>query len=103
MTKDSLMQEINENDVCLVYFGGDNCSVCVAMKPKIREIVSRYEGMKMIEIDINENQHLAGEFSVLTLPVILVYVYGREYIREARIISIPLFEEKLNRIYELMK
>ncbi|HAA63947.1 MAG TPA: thioredoxin, partial [Thermoanaerobacter sp.] len=43
----------------------------------------------------------SGKFSVFTVPTVIVYVDGKEAIREARFISMDTLEEKISKYYSL--
>ena len=59
-----------------------------------------YPEIKPGHINAAEVPEVAGAFSVFTAPVLLLFVEGKEYIREARIVQLDLFEEKIDKIYE---
>ncbi|MBN6205452.1 hypothetical protein JYK21_03220 [Ralstonia pickettii] len=43
---------------------------------------------------------VAGRFSIFTIPVLLLFVENKEYVREARIVHMDLFKEKIDKIYQ---
>ncbi len=50
-------------------------------------------------VDAGEVQEIAESFLIFTVPVLLLFVDGKEVLREARIVHVDLFREKINRIY----
>lgn len=50
-------------------------------------------------VDAGEVQEIAEHFLIFTVPVLLLFVDGKEALREARIVHMDLFREKVNRIY----
>ncbi|MDT8718756.1 thioredoxin family protein [Clostridium sp. 19966] len=54
------------------------------------------------EDEIDELPSIAGKFSVFALPCILIFLEGKEILREARFISINELEGKIKRFYDLM-
>ena len=47
-----LKKAISENQAIILYFSGDNCSVCKVLKPKIETEVSKnFPKMKLFEIN----------------------------------------------------
>lgn len=90
---------IEQNPMVLTYFSGESCSVCRALKPKIDLYIgSRYPEVRLIEIPVADFPELSARFSVFTVPVVLFWVEGREYIREARTISVDGFLSKMEKI-----
>lgn len=100
-----LIEEINElidnNDMLLIYFGSNSCGVCTAMRPKVEIMLEKYPNIKSVKVETENSIELSAKYNVFTIPVIILYVQGKETIREARIISIEKLEQKISRYYEL--
>jgi thioredoxin 1 len=95
-------QVIAENTFVLTYFSGLSCSVCHALKPKIEKLVNIYfPDVLLVEISTEQHPELAARLSVFTIPVILFYVDGKEYIREVRFIDLSVLEQKMRKILGL--
>ena len=93
---------IQTNDAVLIYFSGENCSVCKVLKPKIEdEIKENFPKMKICEVQTDLYKELTAYFMVFSLPTILVYFDKKEFKRYGRNISIPIFIEELKRPYNL--
>lgn len=43
---------------------------------------------------------IAGFLMVFTVPVLVLYANGREYIREARIVQVEKFRADVSKVYE---
>ena len=95
-------QFIDKNDLAFIYITIPDCSVCHGLQPQIEEIFAKYPEIQTRTIDANEVTEIAGKFNVFTAPVLLLFVEGKEYVREARIVHTEAFEEKISRIYENM-
>lgn len=93
-------QFIEENELAFLYFTTPTCSVCHGLKPQIEEMLKQYPEIKKANIDASEVREAAGQFSVFAAPVLLLFVGGKEYIREARIVHTQQLNEKIARIYE---
>jgi len=91
---------IEKNELAFLYISRPDCSVCHGLKPQVQELMEKYPEMKLGYIDAREVEAVAGRFSIFTAPVLLLLVEGKEYLREARIVHMDLFEEKLDKIYE---
>jgi thioredoxin 1 len=97
-------QVIAENAFVLAYFSGLSCSVCHALKPKIEKLINVYfPDVLLVEISTEQQPELAARLSVFTIPVILFYVDGKEYIREVRFIDLSVLEQKLRKILSMYK
>lgn len=91
---------IADHDLVFLYFTTPNCSVCHGLQPQIEEILTAYPKIVRGHIDVSVVQEAAGHFSVFTAPVLLLFVMGKEYIREARIVHTAQLDEQIARIYE---
>lgn len=99
---EELEQKTSEASPKLVYFSHLQCNVCKVLKPKIRErIENNFPEMMLYYVNIREHPDMAGQFSVFSVPTILVFFDGREYIRESRHINLPTFEERLEKLYRI--
>jgi len=97
-------QVIATNTFVMVYLSGQNCAVCEAVKPKIEKlIVDYFPDVTLVEISTNQLPELATRLSVFTIPVILFFVEGKEYIREVRFIEISVLKQKIEKILSLYK
>ena len=92
---------IEDNEMVLVYFGSENCGVCRAMKPKVEEILKNYPQIKSIQVDIEKSLQVSVKYNIFTIPGILLFVEGKETIREARNISVIDLNIKISRYYKL--
>ena len=90
---------IQDHPLAFLYISTPHCSVCHALLPQVQSMLNRYTKIKLGHVDANAVKEVAGQFSVFTAPVLLFYVDGKEYIREARIVHMQLLDEKLNKIY----
>ncbi len=62
--------------------------------------MSQFRQIKMGLIDAEEIPEIAGHFQIFTVPVLLLFVEGKEVLREARIVHTDVLEKNIKRIYE---
>ncbi|WP_042220522.1 thioredoxin family protein [Oceanobacillus manasiensis] len=93
---------IDTQELTLLYISKEGCSVCHSLLPQIEALLENYPGIHTAHIESTEVPEVAGRFSIFAVPVILVFVKGKEYLREARIVHMDLFEERLNKLYKNM-
>jgi thiol-disulfide isomerase/thioredoxin len=78
----------------MIYFGSKTCSVCKSMMPKVENMIKRYPNIYAIMVEADKSLDISSKFNVFTVPVILLYIEGKETIREVRIISLDNLEQK---------
>lgn len=91
---------INDHQLAFLYISMPNCSVCHGLLPQVQKLMENYPQIQLAHIDASEVEAVAGKFSIFTAPVLLFFVDGKEYVREARIVHMDLFNDKLKKIYE---
>lgn len=102
-TIEQIKKEIDSKEPILIYFSGENCSVCKVLKPKIEsEITKNFTRFKLYEVKTDIYKEITSEFTVFSLPTIIVYFDSKEFKRYGRNMSVPLFIEELKRPYDLM-
>lgn len=95
-------QFIAQHKLAFLYITMPNCSVCLSLQPQIERILTAYPLIQARTIDASKVTEIAGKLNVFTAPVLLLFVEGKEYIRQARIVHTDAFEQKVARIYENM-
>ncbi len=103
MTLEELRQTIQQEPGVLLYFSGEHCSVCHALRPKCRELFDTvFPQIKQIYFDAEEHREIASHFQVLSLPTMILFLDGREFMREGRSVSLHKLREQLARPYKMM-
>lgn len=97
-TLEEAQRIIKETPLTFLYISQKNCSVCHGLKPQIEKILSEYPDMRLIELDALDVPEVAGAYQVLTVPVLMLFVEGKEYLRKARIVHTAEFKQEVNRI-----
>lgn len=97
---ESVEQFIHDNELAFLYISRPNCSVCHGLLPQVKELMEKYPKIQLGHIDASIVEEVAGRFSVFTVPVLLLFIDGKEYVREARIVHMDLLENKLDKIYQ---
>ena len=90
---------IAREQMLLLYLSRPGCGVCTALKPKVEELLRSYPRVRAAYLDLDALPDAAGRFSIFTIPGILLFVEGRESVREARYLSIDQLEAAIARPY----
>ena len=102
-TIEILQETIKENMAVMIYFSAPSCNVCHALKPKLLEAIEQnFEKFTIISVDIPKEQEIAAHYSVFTIPTVLVFLQGREFLRKSRHMSIEEVIREIKRPYEIM-
>ncbi|MAD42197.1 MAG: thiol reductase thioredoxin [Arcobacter sp.] len=100
---EEIQNSINTGKPVLIYFSGENCSVCKVLKPKIQEEISKNLPLfETLEVQTDLHKEITSHFTVFSIPTMLVFFDKKEFFRRGRNISVPMFIEELKRPYNLM-
>lgn len=71
-------QEVIKSDLpVLVDFFATWCGPCQMLTPTIEELDKEYHGRaKIIKIDIDDNQNLASQYQVMSVPSLILFKNG---------------------------
>ena len=93
---------ISEKIVTVTYFSHDECNVCKVLKPKVIDLVEKYDDFEFIYVNTNDSPDICGQYTVFTVPTVLVFVEGKESKRFSRNFAMIELEELLDRYQNLM-
>jgi thioredoxin-like negative regulator of GroEL len=96
----SLDTFIEQHDLSFLYISRPNCSVCVSLLPQIEEVMAEFPDVKPAYVSTETIPEVASQFNIFTVPVLILFVEGKEYLREARIVPVQPFKEKVQQIVE---
>lgn len=103
MTLEELQNTIKEEVGVLLYFSGENCNVCHALRPKFKEVFDEnFSQLKQIYLDAHDNPEISANFQVFSVPTMIVFMDGKEFAREGRSVSLHQLTEQLKRPYLMM-
>ena len=79
VTDNSFQSEVIESEVpVLVDFWAPWCGPCRRVSPIVEEIASeRGEGLKVVKLNIDENQQTAIDFNVMSIPTLILFRNGQ--------------------------
>ena len=102
-TIENINKTIKENLAVMVYFSAPTCNVCHALKPKLLEALdANFEDFKVESVDISQTENIAPNFNVYSIPTVLVFLDGKEFLRKSRNMSVDEVIREIKRPYEIM-
>jgi len=79
MTEDFTDEVETVDQPVLVDFWAEWCGPCKQLAPRIEELAEDFDGeVKFVKVDVDENQELAGQFGIRSIPTLLLFDEGEK-------------------------
>lgn len=86
---------IKSDEIVIVYFHNEKCSVCNSLMPKIIEFAD-YNNYKLYFVNSQEYPEIPAQKLLMTFPAVMVYFCGYEIIKMARFIDLAKLKLELD-------
>ena len=88
VNKDNFNKEVLESKKqVLVDFNADWCGPCRMLKPILEEVSYNNDSIKIVSINIDEEDELAEEYNVFSIPCLVLFDKGNEVKRNVGFLS----------------
>lgn len=96
VTNSNFESEVLKSEkVVLVDFYADWCGPCKMLSPIIEEIANENENIKVVKINVDNDQELAIRYGIMSIPTVVAIKQGEEFGRRIGLVD---KEELLNMI-----
>ncbi|TKG96084.1 thioredoxin [Puteibacter caeruleilacunae] len=98
------LQEVIENEeMVLFYLSGSKCGVCHVLRPKVEELIeTNFPKISMYHVDEISEPTVAAALNVFTVPTVVLYIQGKEYLRKSGSFGVSELYEEIKRPYDLL-
>ena len=79
-------EEVLNGEKVLVDFNANWCGPCRMLKPILEEL-NNESNIKIVGVNIDDNENLANEYSVSSIPCLILFDNGKEIKRSIGLIS----------------
>ena len=88
VTKDNFETEVLKSDIkVLADFNAEWCGPCKMLKPMVEEIAENNDNVKVVSINVDDEDELAEQYEVSSIPCLVVFDKGKEVKRNVGLIS----------------
>lgn len=79
VTDDSFQAEVLESEQpTLVDFWAPWCAPCRAIAPLLEQIASERDDVRIVKLNVDDNQTTAARFGILSIPTLILFSSGAE-------------------------
>jgi thioredoxin 1 len=79
VTDNNFQAEVLENDgPVLVDFWAEWCGPCRAVAPVLEEIAAEHDDLRIVKLNVDDNQQTAAQYQVLSIPTMILFKDGVE-------------------------
>ena len=89
---------IDHKGVVLVDFYAEWCGPCKVVAPIIDELSESMKDVKFVKVNVDENQELAGKYSIFSIPTFLIFKDGEVKNQFLGAHSKESFEEEIGKV-----
>lgn len=87
VNKDNFKEEVLESDKkVLVDFNANWCGPCKMLRPILEEVAKENDSVKFISVNIDDEDELAEDYNVSSIPCLVVFENGEEKARSIGLI-----------------
>ena len=88
VNQETFEAEVLSSDVpVLVDFNATWCGPCRMMKPVLEEIEESNPSFRIVAVDVDENDELAEDFEISSIPCLVAIKDGKEFGRRVGLVS----------------
>ncbi|MEK7529396.1 MAG: thioredoxin [Patescibacteria group bacterium] len=98
LTKENFDSVVTESEgIVLVDFWAAWCGPCKMMAPIVEELSGEMEGMTIAKVDVDQNQELAMQHNILSIPTFVIYKAGQVVDQFSGALSKDALRERVER------
>ena len=88
VTEKNFEEEVLKSEkTVLIDFYADWCGPCKMLSPIVEQVAEENDKIKVVKINIDQEENLAVEYQIVSIPTLVVIKNGKEIIRSVGVID----------------
>lgn len=89
---------LEKKETFILYAHSKACGVCEAFLPRVKELADTYR-MPLYGALIETLPEFRGQLGIYTVPVLVLYYEGKDYLRQARFLDLGEVKRILDQMF----
>lgn len=86
---------VSNNEVVFVDFFANWCGPCKMLAPIVEQLADKYPEVKVVKIDVDQEQSLAMEYQVQSIPTLITFKNGQPVARQLGFMPLEALEDMI--------
>lgn len=86
---------VSNNGVVFVDFFANWCGPCKMLAPLIEQLADQHPEVKVVKIDVDQEQRLAMEYQVQSIPTLITFKNGQPVARQLGFMPLEALENMI--------
>ena len=95
VNQEEFLELLKNNDTVFVDFYANWCGPCRMLAPSIEQLAEEHPEVKVVKIDVDQEQKLAYEYDVQSIPLLITFKNGQPVKRQLGFVPYELLEEMI--------
>ena len=95
LNTEEFLNTLKDHDVVFVDFYANWCGPCKMLAPSIEKLADEHKDVKVVKIDVDQEERLAYEYGVQSIPTLITFKNGQPVKRQLGFVPYEVLEDMI--------